>query len=708
MQTVRLRSLLLTTVAITIVIFSVITWQRALVAVDLQSRAQASERVLAQALLAQSSTERAGTELVAAARVLAERPTLGRLIGERDSLALAAFLDRYATTGKLRGGAVLTGARVWARGGFAQRDELPSDSAVWPLGIWSLAGATEEGRPQLAVRVPVPSHPGFDVLILDELQALVTHEGNSHASAVQLGLVGVDVVRSAFDDPRSLLWSRALSADSTQVERIRGEAMDSYCAAAAVRDGSGQTVAVVSVTLPAALVDAPRRDIAKALLRDFALLGLVGGAVFWAVSRRLSRGLERLTSASMRIRDGDLETPVAASAATFETAQLSQAMEQMRERTRALTIQLDRARVESEAILDGIADGVFSVDRERRIQYLSPQAVSMLGASPGESEGRFCGDVLDPAPIEGQRPCDTYCPILQARSTGSSRCVETLRLRDGSTRTMILSSYADLRSASDAPDGVANAWRQVQVLRAESDQEAVQRLRNSVVANVSHEFRTPLSAQLASMEMLWDRIDPQEKLKLEPLLASIHRGNLRLSRLVDNLLESLSIDAGQTALRRQRIELRAVCEEAIDATLPLIQQKQQSVRLEFGTDLPPIVGDRTRLVQVFVNLLANANKFAPAGSTIRVGARCAERGVEAWVEDEGPGLPEGEEDRLFDRFVRAAAEQPGESGLGLGLWLVRSIVERHGGQVLALRRNRGTRFLLQLPASSQSDEDPSR
>jgi signal transduction histidine kinase len=104
---------------------------------------------------------------------------------------------------------------------------------------------------------------------------------------------------------------------------------------------------------------------------------------------------------------------------------------------------------------------------------------------------------------------------------------------------------------------------------------------------------------------------------------------------------------------------------------------------------------------VFVNLLANASKFAPEGTAVRIGARREGRSVTAWVEDSGPGLPEGDAQNIFDRFKRGGSQEPEQGGLGLGLWISRSIVERHGGTISALRTAEGyTRFTLTLPVDA--------
>src|SRR6185295_14543208 len=131
----------------------------------------------------------------------------------------------------------------------------------------------------------------------------------------------------------------------------------------------------------------------------------------------------------------------------------------------------------------------------------------------------------------------------------------------------------------------------------------------------------------------------------------------------------------------------------------LLAQRGQTLDVGIPEELPPIDGDSQRLTQVFVNLIANASKFAPESSVIRIGAEADGGHIRTWVEDEGPGLPAGDDAPLFERFRRGADIEPEPGGLGLGLWIVKSIVERHGGQISAARTPEGrTRFTVTLPA----------
>jgi signal transduction histidine kinase len=314
----------------------------------------------------------------------------------------------------------------------------------------------------------------------------------------------------------------------------------------------------------------------------------------------------------------------------------------------------------------------------------------MLGAPAQELIGKFCGDVLKPRDVDGKRPCDFCCPIYTARDDGKAQATEYLEAGD-LPRTVVITSAAP------------SAGLQVQVLRDETELEAVRRARDSVLANISHEFRTPLSAQLASVELMLDGLESMPRERLGDLLESLQRGTLRLTRLIDNLLESVRIESGQLGIRRQPVALAQVIEDAEGLMGGLLVQRRQALQVALPADLPAITGDAPRLAQVVTNLLANASKFGPEGSTITVGAARTGHGVELYVEDSGPGAPELGSASIFERFYRAADQEPDPRGLGLGLWIVKSIVERHGGSVRAERTAAGlTRFTVTLPAAAEA------
>lgn len=461
-------------------------------------------------------------------------------------------------------------------------------------------------------------------------------------------------------------------------------------------------VGLVETGLPIVGLKSTQRRFLRSLLLIALVVGGLAAILSVLVGRRLVRPLEALTEASARIGRGDLQTPVPRVPGA-EIGTLQAAMEEMRGRLLHLTAELHGRQAEAEAILGGIVEGVFSVDRQRRIRYLNPQTATILGIRPEEAIGRFCGDVLNPQGPEGVRPCEDRCPILHARFRGSARAHEDLLLRTGERRSVVITSAPADENRSGDP-GTSGAWwsgpPQFQVMRDETEVESTRRLRDTVLANITHEFRTPLTAQLASIELLRDRLGELKTEEARDLVLSLERGTLRLTQLIDNLLESVRIDAGHDSIRRQPVALEEVVDEAVDLASPLLALREQTLDVELPYPLPQIRGDAPRLVQVFVNLLANSSKFAASGTRIAIGGETRASTVVLWVEDEGPGLPPDSGDRLFERFMRSPGEEPRESGMGLGLFIVKSIVERHGGRVEARDREgrTGTRMCVILPA----------
>jgi len=516
--------------------------------------------------------------------------------------------------------------------------------------------------------------------------------GGLDPRALERGTEVAIVVRSraeidaAFGDPRVALWRTALEGESV-VRLVPGD-----LGAVAVRPVGAPPVAqVVEARVPGTAIAAPVRRFDLRALGAAAVVAAIALLASLLLARRLARPIVRLSAAAENLGRGDLETPLP-TIVEGEAGRLALTLERMRTRLLETTGELERRRSELEAVLASVSEGVFAVDRDRKVRYFSPRAATLLGRAQADAVGRFCGDVLRPSEVAGERPCEVACPILQARFRGPVQAVERLQL-ETELRSVVLSS--------SPPSG----GLQVQILREETAHEAARRARDAVVADLAHELRTPLAAQRASLELLRERLEDHDP-ENAGLLLRVEAGALRLQRLIDNLLESVRIEAGELAIRRQAVDLDEVVEEAVGTTAPLAAKRGQRIESELPYPLPRLLGDPQRLTQVLVNLLANASKYAPEESTIQVGGAVAEGEVRLWVEDPGPGFDPSELSRLAGRFRRGAVadgrSEPREEGSGLGLWIARSIAERHGGGLAVERVSGRTRVVLRLPASESA------
>jgi signal transduction histidine kinase len=641
---------------------------------------QGKARVQLAGAMAREDLRRMVEDAGTAARVLAEQPTLQRLLSQGRTDALPSILRRACETSGMDACAIFSGTQLTTQSGppldwqgivtdSTEQGQtfmaLPSNIRLPVLGAFASLGDTE-GTRVFAVR-----------LLNDKLARALSQQVGLETKLIDY--------RSFTNDPVNAftpLYSAALADGRSAVQRINAQAV--YASSVPVFASTGEAIALIEVLLPTAAIDTTSSHLIHKLLVTAAILAVL--AVFAGVilSELIAGPVKALTDAALRLGQGDFSTSIPPGGAA-EVGVLARTMEDMRRNLVDLTGTLRRREAEAQAVLAGIVEGVYAVDKDRVIRYLNPQAARLLGVDPEQAVGRFCGDVLKPRDVDGRRPCDFQCPILQARADNSAKAVEHLQVATGERTTVITSS------------GVVDGL-QVQVIRDETELEAVRRARDSVLANISHEFRTPLAAQLASIELLLEGMETLEPAQQKELVMSLERGALRLTRLIDNLLESVRIESGQLGIRHQSVDLAEVVEDAQALVGSLLKLRRQTLEVQLPEGLPYIEGDKTRLTQVFVNLLANANKFAPEGSIVRIGAEASNEHVLTWVEDEGPGPSTGESEAIFARFQRGSGEEPEPGGLGLGLWIVKSIIDRHAGSIALTRTEQGrTRFTITLP-----------
>src|SRR5258708_7559153 len=216
-------------------------------------------------------------------------------------------------------------------------------------------------------------------------------------------------------------------------------AIDRYVADRPLFGPAGEVVGVVETELPAAAVDGPLGTLVARLMALALVVAALATAASAVVGRWLGRPVRELTGSAARLGRGDLTPPIA-QAPRREPGALAATLEDTRRQLLRLTAELRRRQAEGQAVLTGIAEGVFSVDRDRRIRYLNPQAAALLGLRQEEAMGRFCGDVLNPRDAAGERPCEDGCPIVHARFRGTARATEHLHLGGGRRRSVVITS----------------------------------------------------------------------------------------------------------------------------------------------------------------------------------------------------------------------------------------------------------------------------
>jgi two-component system sensor histidine kinase KdpD len=261
-------------------------------------------------------------------------------------------------------------------------------------------------------------------------------------------------------------------------------------------------------------------------------------------------------------------------------------------------------------------------------------------------------------------------------------------------RTGFLEAFASQIALGIERENLAQEAR-ASLVRVEAE-----RMRNLLLSTVSHDLRIPLTVIAGSASTLAESEKSLTEASRQELVQTILEESRRLDRLVSNLLEMSRLQSGEIKLNKEWL----VFEEVVGTSLAQleIQLRGRPVRVDVPADLPLVFMDALLIERVLTNLLENTVKYTPPGTAVEVSARMEGKEVRVEVADRGPGLPRGEEDRVFEKFYQAT---PGRKrGVGLGLSICRVIVHAHGGNIWA--RNRpggGAAFGFDLP---MPDEPP--
>lgn len=280
------------------------------------------------------------------------------------------------------------------------------------------------------------------------------------------------------------------------------------------------------------------------------------------------------------------------------------------------------------------------------------------------------------------------------RAQGFERAAEKVGAGDLGAR-MAIDGRDEFARAGRAFNRMAERLEEVEGERAQ-----LERARRDLFAAVSHDLRTPLMTMRAMVEALSDGVvSDRETMRryLENIDAELHY----LSQLIDDLFELARLDSGELRLHLADVRLDHLVEEAVDAFRPAASRAGVALRCEVGADTGTVRLDAPRVTRALYNLVQNAIRHTPPDGTVTVRLRRFADAVEVAVTDTGEGIAEGELTRVFERFYRGERSRSREQGgAGLGLAIVRSIVEAHGGSVSAdSRPHEGSTFRLVLPAA---------
>lgn len=424
---------------------------------------------------------------------------------------------------------------------------------------------------------------------------------------------------------------------------------------------------------------AMRRSVWTAFLILFAAALAVALLDFNSTSRRI-RNLKEFVA---RMAAGDFR-PVNATPAGDALDELTRALNHTAARLDAGIGVLTDERNRSSAILGSMIEGVAVITGDERIVFSNRAFSRILGLEDvPEIEGRPL--------LEVARQSDLLAAIKMALSgqeqVTSEIVVGTVRPR----------SFA----VTAAPVRAASHRGAVLVLHEITDLRRLERVRQDFVANVSHEFRTPLTAIQGFAETLLAGAidDPANRRRFVEI---IREHSVRLARLTEDLLKLSRIEAGQLKLDFRPVSVTQLIESCVETAQLKAVPRQLALNVNLPERLPSARGDANTLQEVLQNLLDNALQYTPAGGKIDVSASCSDGHVVVTVADTGIGIPQVEQERIFERFYRVDAARSREAGgTGLGLSIARHIMEAHGGRLwVESAVGEGSRFHFSIPITS--------
>ncbi|MGH2461375.1 MAG: ATP-binding protein, partial [Chloroflexota bacterium] len=396
------------------------------------------------------------------------------------------------------------------------------------------------------------------------------------------------------------------------------------------------------------------------------LAGLVAGILGWLIGARLARDIRSLA-------DG---RAMSISLSGREVAALARALAEERidaaARASAARSQIDRLR----GVFDALPDGVIVCGPDRSLILANSAAQGMLGLTGAAADG----DVI-------------------------------ARLPPAEGRAEFRANTRALLSYSTQLAGALGSLGSVTVLHDATEEHESERLKGEFLSVVSHELQTPLAAITGATDLLLDGDPGALNAEQTRFLSAIRRNGQRLSALVSNLLDVSRLEAGRVELDCQPVDLGMLARSGVRSMANLFEQRAQTVTVNVADGVPPVLGDRQRIEQILANLLANAGQYTPVGGRIEVevttgpGPDGAEQVVLS-VSDDGPGISQSDQARIFDEFYRgASAAARRDRGSGLGLSIVRSLVGLQGGRVwVESQPGEGARFSVALPIATEEDE----
>ena len=426
------------------------------------------------------------------------------------------------------------------------------------------------------------------------------------------------------------------------------------------------------------------------LLGLCAALLVTGIGLAFFFSRVFASRIQTLKNFSSRIGAGDFR-PMDLDGPQDELSDLGNSLNQTAAQLDREMRLLSGERNRSSAILRSMVEGVAVVDPQERMVFCNRAFSEIFNVNPSSGEGH--------ALIETVRNSELLALIRKAlRGEEGLQSEIAMGIAQIQYFSVSATPVRAIDPGSTVPPKISGA---VVVLHDVTELRRLERVRQDFVANVSHEFKTPLTAIQGFTETLLGGAldDPKNNVRF---LHIIRNHAVRLARLTDDLLKLARIEAGKMEVEFFSVGLMELIEGCAETALMKANKKQITLDIEIPPGLPPVRGDAELLKDVLQNLLDNAIQYTPNGGRIRVTAEAGPRDATVTVADTGIGIPLADQERIFERFYRVDAARSREAGgTGLGLSIAKHIMEAHGGRLwVDSEVGKGSRFSFSIPLAA--------
>lgn len=460
-------------------------------------------------------------------------------------------------------------------------------------------------------------------------------------------------------------------------------------------DQQGHLVAISELALPINPLRSAALNSLALLTGASFLIALVATLVTLALTNRITRPLRNLVEAVKQFSQGDLDKPIPTQSDWIEINQLADQLEISRRYLHQSFQENQREMKRVMRLLSATREGMIRLNPSGLITYINPDGESILGMPASKILYLHYNQVFYPPP----GVTNTLSDILQ--SAPGKVPANHLVIQDANEHPLALTVAVSRIETTGAPGYPPD---RLLVFREASKDTLSNRQRSEFLASLAHEFRTPLSSIGATIELLSEDGSSMSQDEITELTNTALLATHHMQTLIDNVLESAIIEADCFRLRCHPILLRDVLHNAVNIMSPLLKRRQQSLEIDQPRRFLTLLADPDRLCQAIVNLLDNASKYSPFGSTINMSFKRQGNMLVFTVLDSGPGIPADQQGDIFRRFTSFTDRQGARHGIGLGLPVVKTIIEAHGGHVGAENRPEGgARFWFTMPLTPRLD-----